>query len=247
MLIVQDSIVQKMQTTLIASLAVLLAVFCLNPTAAPAQAKDVPPASASGSDAGQAACAAVGSEAVPVNTTIRAKVTNTIDAAHLKPGKKIWVNAQYGMVYPECRLEPDAAIYGTVTAASASKNPSASELSIEFNSADCSGHRQPLKLLLVGIVAPPDQLKNSHDAMPTELQGSARQISDTAGATDGYDARLNPGGAPNTVRPGVVVGYKNLKLEPQGGPQCSAKMTSIDRNIELAQGAVLLLAIAETK
>ena len=247
MLIVRDSIHPKMQTTLIPSLAIFLALFCLSPTAATGQAKDVPPAPASGSDAGQAACALIGNEGVPVNTTIRAKVTNTIDAAHLKPGKKIWVNAQYGMVYPECRLDADAAIYGTVTAASASKNPSASELSIEFDSADCSGHRKPLKLLLIGVVAPPDELKNSHNAMPAELQGSARQISDTAAATDGYDARLNPGGAPNTVRPGVVVGFKDLKLEPQGGPQCSAKMTSIDRNIELAQGAILLLALPETK
>jgi hypothetical protein len=43
-----------------------------------------------------------------------------------------------------------------------------------------------------------------------------------------------------------VLGYKNVKLEPQGGPQCSAKLTSTDRNIELAPGAILLMVVPET-
>jgi hypothetical protein len=193
-------------------------------------------------------CASLGDTEIPLNTTIRAKVTNLIDAAHLKPGKKVWLNSAYGMVYPGCTLEQDAAIYGTVTSAASSKNPNASELSLEFNSADCTGHsKQPLKLMVVGVLAPPDQLKNSHDAMPTELQGGARQISNTAASTDGYDAKLNPGGSSHTIHPGVVFGYKNVKLEPQGGPQCSAKLTSTERNIELAPGAIFLLAVPETK
>jgi hypothetical protein len=204
---------------------------------------------AAGNEAGQAEpCAAIGDTDIPVNATIRAKVTNMIDAAHLKPGKKIWLNSAFGMVYPGCTLEQDAAIYGTVTSAASSKNPNASELSLEFNSADCIGHaKQPLKLLVVGVLAPPDQLKNSHDAMPTELQGGARQISDTAANTNGYDAKLNPGGSPHGIHPGVVLGFKNLKLEPQGGPQCSAKMTSTERNIELAPGSILLMVVPDTK
>jgi hypothetical protein len=169
-------------------------------------------------------------------------------ATHLKPGKQIWLNSAYGMVYAGCTLEKDAAIYGTVTAAASSKNPNASELSLEFNSADCTGHpKQPMKLLVVGVLAPPDELKNSHDAMPTEIQGGGRQISDTAANTKGHDSKLNPGGSSHGIHPGVVLGYKNLKLEPQGGPQCSAKLTSTDRNIELAPGAILLMVVPETK
>jgi hypothetical protein len=86
-------------------------------------------------------------------------------------------------------------------------------------------------------------LRNSHDAVPAELSGSGRQISDTAAATAGHDVALNSGGAPHTVKPGVILGFKNLKLEPQGGPQCSGRLTSTDKNIQLAQGAVLLLAV----
>jgi hypothetical protein len=231
----------------IATIGMGAGAFVFSQCAAPARAIAAAQ-QAAGNDAGQAQSCAVMSDAdIPVTTTIRAKVTNMIDAAHLKPGKKIWLNSAYGMVYPGCTLEQDAAIYGTVTSAASSKSPNSSELSLEFNSADCTGHtKQPIKLLVVGVLAPPDQLKNSHDAMPTELQGSARQISDAAANTDGYDAKRNPGSA-HGVHPGVVFGYKNLKLEPQGGPQCSAKMTSTERNIELAPGAILLLAVPETK
>jgi hypothetical protein len=199
---------------------------------------------AAASDAGQQACAQIPDSDIPISNTLQAKITNPLEAAHLKPGKKVWVNAAIGMIYPGCRLEPDAAIYGTVTAASASKNPAASELAIDFNSADCTGHsKQSMKFVLIGVLAPPDQLRNSHDAVPAELSGSGRQISDTAAATAGHDVALNSGGAPHTVKPGVILGFKNLKLEPQGGPQCSGRLTSTDKNIQLAQGAVLLLAV----
>lgn len=206
------------------------------------------PQQPAGSDAGQTqSCALIGDTDIPVSTTIRAKVTNLMDAAHLKPGKKIWLNSAFGMVYPGCTLDQDAAIYGTVTSAASSKNPNASELSLEFNSADCTGHaKQPLKLMVVGVMAPPDQLKNSHDAMPTELQGAPRQISDTAANTNGYDAKQSPGRSSHGIHPGVVLGFKNMKLEPQGGPQCSARLTSTERNIELAPGAILLMVVPET-
>jgi hypothetical protein len=201
---------------------------------------------AAGSEAAQAEpCAPISDADIPVSTTIRAKVTNMIDAAHLKPGKKIWVNSAYGMVYPGCTLEADAAIYGTVTGAASSKNPNASELSLQFNSADCTGHtKQPLKLLVVGVMAPADELKSSKDAMPTELQGGGRQVSDAAANTN---SKLNPGGSSHSIRPGVVLGFKNVKLEPQGGPQCSAKLTSTERNIELSPGSILLMVVPDTK
>ena len=213
--------------------------------AAPGQANAAAQQGA-GTEAGQAEpCAAISDTDIPFTTTIRAKVTNMIDAAHLKPGKKVWLNSAVGMVYPGCTLEQDAAIYGVVTSAASSKNPNASELSLEFSSADCTGHaKQPLKLLVVGVMAPPDELKNSRDAMPTEIQGGGRQVSDAASNTN---PKLNPGGSSHGIHPGIVLGFKNLKLEPQGGPQCSAKMTSTERNIELAPGAILLMVVPETK
>ena len=211
---------------------------------APALATQAAPAN----DAGQPSCNPIADSNIPLNTTIQAKVNGTIDAAHLKPGKKFWVNTKYGMEYPGCRLENDAAIYGTVTSASASKNPAASELSLEFDSADCSGRgKQSMKLFLIGVIAGSDDSPSSHDAAPSEVRGGSRQISDTAADTTGFDAKLNPGGPPHTVHPGAVVGFKNLKLEPQGGPACSAKMSSTNRNIELGPGTVLVLAVRSSQ
>ena len=229
-----------LRTVWVAVLAVGSAGFVYGQAAqVPEKPAATPPAA---SDATQPDCPQIADTNIPLGTTIQAKVTGLINA-HLKPGRKIWVNAVNGVIYPECRLENDAAIYGTVTAASSSKNPDAAELSLQFDSADCTGHsKQKLKLLLVGVLAPPDASGSLHGAVPTEVHG-ARQITDAVAETNGYDARLNPGGPPHTVHAGAVVGFKNLTLEPQGGPQCSAKMTSTNRNIELGPGTVLLLAL----
>ena len=168
-----------------------------------------------------------------------------MSSGHLKPGKKIWLNAVRGMVYPGCRLETDAAIYATVLAASSSKDSGTSEISLKFDSADCTGHdKQAMKFYLVGIVAAPADAPQGHDATPTQVAGLGRQISDAAANTNGYDARLGSVGPPASVHVGTAIGFKNLKLEPQAGPQCSAKLTSTNRNIELGSGTVLLLALA---
>lgn len=158
-----------------------------------------------------------------------------MDSAHLKPGKEFWVNSVYEEIDPECRLDAKAAIYGHVTAVSSSKNPKASELSLQFDHADCRGHaRQEIKLSLIGVVAPPDESDTVHSALPRNIGGVDNGW--------GYDQKLNPGGPPNFVRPGIVVGLKTLKLDPQGGPECGAKLTSSSRSIELGPGTVLLFA-----
>jgi len=100
---------------------------------------------------------------------------------------------------------------------------------------------------LIGLVGPPDESSHMHDAMPTEVGGSGRKIDDTMASTNGLDLELNPGGPPHTVRPGIVVGMKNVKLEPQGGPDCSARLTSTERSIQLGTGAQLLLVVAAPK
>jgi hypothetical protein len=222
----------------------LLAALLALPAVALGQDKPAQPVQQpSGNAAGQPSCAALAEQEIPLNQTLRANVTGLVESAHLKPGKEIWVNATYGMIYPGCTLEAGAAIYGRVMAASSTKNPNASELSLAFDRVDCAGHaKQNMRLFLIGVVGPPDGSRSSHDAVPTEVHGSGRQISDTVTSTDAYDAKLNPGGPVHTVHPGIVVGINKLKLEPQGGPECSARMSSTDRNIELAPGTVLLFA-----
>jgi hypothetical protein len=188
-------------------------------------------------------CPVLSDTPIPVRSTIEAKVMGTLEAGHQKAGKKLWLNSVYEMDFPGCHMVAGAPIYGVVTTASSSKNPEAAELSLAFDSADCVGHdKHPMKLIVVGVNAPPDEHARGHDAMPTEVQGGGRQISSPVGSTAGYDANLNPAG-PLKVAPGSVYGFKNIKLEPQGGPHCSARFTSPSHKLELPTGTVLLLAV----
>ena len=215
----------------------------------PKPAIEVPPAPPNAANEGkqQPPCPDIPDDTYEARTTVKAKVTGTLEASHQKAGKKLWLDSIYEMDYPECRMLAGAPIYGIVTAASSSKNPDSSELSLQFNAVDCLGHdKRPLKLVVIGVFAPPAEQARGHDAVPTEVQGGTRQISDTAASTRGYDANLNPAG-PLRVSPGRVFGFKNLKLEPQGGPQCSARFTSPIRNLVLPPGTVLLLTVRSDK
>lgn len=207
----------------------------------PRPAIDSPPALANAANE-QPSCSAIQDATIPTRVTIKAKVTGALEAGRQKTGKKLWLNSVYPMDYPGCRMNAGAPIYGIVTAASSAKSPDSSELSLQFDAADCQGRdKQPMKLVVVGAFAPPDELARGHDSLPMEVHGT-RQISEMAGASNGYDANLSPV-SPARVSPGSVFGFKNLKLEPQAGPQCSARFTSTSSNLALPPGTVLLLLV----
>jgi tetratricopeptide (TPR) repeat protein len=181
----------------------------------------------------------------PLNETIEARATGGFDSAHLKVGKEIWVRVLSGVVYPGCTLDQDAILYGRVTAATSLKNSSESELSVSFDHGDCDGHaKKPLSLRLIGLVAPPDESRRLHDELPVEVAGGGRSISIAAqGLVNVYDLNLNPNGPPHTVHPGIVVNMPAVKLEPEGGPECSAKITSTKNSVTLGTGTELILTM----
>jgi hypothetical protein len=82
-----------------------------------------------------------------------------------------------------------------------------------------------------------------HDALPTEVAGGGRQIGDAIASSSAADENLNPGGAPHTVHAGIVVRLPETKLDPQGGPGCSAKITSTRRSVQLGPGSELILTM----
>jgi hypothetical protein len=57
------------------------------------------------------------------------------------------------------------------------------------------------------------------------------------------DQNLNPGGPPKTIHIGMVAGIPQLKLEPQGGPGCSARITTSEHSVHLGIGAKLILTM----
>ena len=206
-----------------------------------------PSSSDSQSASPTSACAALADTSIPVNSTVEAKVTG-IDSSHLKPNKEIWFKVAHGIIYPGCTLDADSVVYARIISATGSKGAPSSELSLAFDRADCSGHdKQPFKLQVIAVIGPPDAKHNMHEDMPTQVAGGARRIDDAVAGTNALDMELNPGGPPRTVRPGIVVGVPNLKLEPTAGPDCSDKMTSTNSKIQLGPGSELILAMTETR
>lgn len=193
-------------------------------------------------------CPVMAATEVPLNVTLQLKIDGYLDSGHLKPGKEVWFKVATPANYPGCELEADASVYAHVISSTSSKNPNASELSLKFDRADCTGHaKQELKMRLIGVTAPPEVLQRIHNAVPTEVSGGARKMPGAESHGPDYDTILNPGGTPRTVQPGIVVGLPKIKLEPQGGPQCSAKLSSTDKSIVLAQDSKLILVVAAEK
>ncbi len=215
---------------------------------APAQGPAATKMAAPASNASQPACPHSPDMDIPLNQTIQAQVTGTLDSGHLKVGKGIWVNVVNGVVYPGCTLEKGAAIYGRITEAASAKTSDRSVLSILFDRADCSEHgKKALSMQLIGLVGPPEDSEHGHDAMPSEVSGIGRQISQTVASTDGFDADLNPHGARRTLRPGAVMRMPSVTLEPEGGPECSARISSKGRSVQLGTGAQLILIMQGAK
>jgi tetratricopeptide (TPR) repeat protein len=186
---------------------------------------------------------------LPINSTIQAGVIGWLDSGHLKPGQSITVKVVGDWIAPSCNLTDGATLYGHVLAATASKSSATSELALVFDHGDCSGHpKQALSLRIIGVAGGDTQYQGVHNAMPTEVAGGARAISDTAGSMGhASDSNMKAGVAPKTVRPGTVAGIPHLKLIPEGGPQCSAMLTSEEHSVHLGTGTQFILTLQITE
>jgi hypothetical protein len=203
----------------------------------------VPPAPAEPGELRTSYCVPLANRYVAMRSTIEAKVPSFLDPGHLKAGKKIWAQSLVEDADSACRILKDAVIYGSVTLASTSKTSGSSELGLQFDHVDCLGKTaQPMKLTVIAIVAPESWRSDTvHDALPGQGGG-------VNGAwAYGWDQRLDPGGPPNFVYPGEVVGFKKISLDPRGGPRCSALVTSQDARVELGPGTILILALADSE
>jgi tetratricopeptide (TPR) repeat protein len=181
----------------------------------------------------------------PIDSTIQGGVIGWLDSGHLKPGQSISVKVLSDWVAPSCTLSKGAQLYGHVLAATASKGSDGSQLAVVFDHGDCSGHpKQELSLRIIGVAGGEKPYDAVHNAMPTKVAGGARAISDTAAAMGvAPDNNMAPGVAPKIVHPGVVAGVPHLKLIPEGGPQCSAMLTSEEHSVHLGTGTEFILTM----
>lgn len=181
----------------------------------------------------------------PLSSTIQGGVIGWLDSGHLKAGQSITVKVVQDWVAPSCTLTAGANLYGHVLAATSSKSGGASQLAIVFDHGDCSGHpKQELSLRIIGVAGGDAENQAVHNVMPTEVAGGGRSISDAAASMGvALDDNMKPGVAPKIVRPGIVAGIPHLKLSLEGGPQCSAMLTSEDRSVHLGSGTEFILTM----
>ena len=188
----------------------------------------------SSSGEGKAACDQYPDGDHSLSSAILGGINGGLDTKHLKVGQPIQVKILRDWIAAgsSCALTKGAALYGHVLAATASKSPAGSELAVVFDHGDCSGRpKQELSLRIIGVVRRDTDYAGVHSAMPTEVHGGARSISDTA-ASMGAESDDDMNG-PKSIRTGAVVGVPHLKLVPEGGPQCSAMLSSEEPSIRL--------------
>jgi hypothetical protein len=177
-----------------------------------------------------------------LSSSILGGIVVGLDSKHLKVGQSIQVKVLREWNAPSCALAEGAALYGHVLAATASKSPGGSELAVVFDHGDCSGRsKQELSLRIVGVVGTDTAYSGVHNAIPTEVHGGARSISstvDSMGAAS--DADMN---GPSLIHTGAVLGASHLKLIPEGGPQCSAMLTSEQPSVRLGTGTKFVLTM----
>jgi hypothetical protein len=179
---------------------------------------------------------------LPTDTTIEAKVVSLLDSNHLRPGKEVQVKVVHDWQSAQCMLAAGSILYGHVTASEGSKTAAGSRLALVFDHGECEGRpKREMSLKIIGLVAPPDQYVGIHSVLPAEVAGSGRQISRQI--VGEYDDNLNPGGPPHTVHPGIVFGFPKTKLDPVGGPACSAIITSSEPSVRLWTGSEFILTM----
>jgi hypothetical protein len=213
--------------------------------ASPPSTQSNEPTAAGESSANQAKCDTADDQVIPITSTIEATITGSLDSAHLKPGKEITAQVVIPWQFPGCNLAAKSTLYGHITGTSSSKNPDASEIAFVFDHGDCDGRsKKPISLTVIGVVAPSDQYVGMHSALPSEVAGGSRNISNSVGNGGvAQDENLNPGGPPRTVHPGIVIRIPKLQLEPHGGPECSTRMISTKHNFRLESGSELILTM----
>jgi hypothetical protein len=177
-----------------------------------------------------------------LSSSILGGITVGLDSKHLKVGQPIQVKILREWIAPSCALAKGTALYGRVLAATTSKSPGSSELAVVFDHGDCSGRpKQQLSLRVVGVVGSDTAYSGVHNAMPTEVHGGARSISTTAASMGAEsDADMN---GPKLIHTGAVIGAPHLKLVPEGGPQCSALLTSEQPSVHLGTDMKFVLTM----
>ncbi len=183
----------------------------------------------------------------PFVTLITAKPTGSWDSGSLKAGESLTAKVVKEWIAPACRLEQGTNLYGHVVSVAHSKHRGHAELALVFDRGDCTGHyRQELTLNVIGLLAPDDNRQAMHDALPIEVHGAGRRITDAVAALSlGTDFNPNPEKLPEMVHPGMVTRVPGVELGLHAGPLCSVLLRSGEQNVRIGPKTQLLLTMGD--
>ena len=190
------------------------------------------------------ACSPIAQEHLPVSSTIVAKTDAVLDLDRVSIGQILSLQVLLSWKTSECEIRAGSHLYGHITSENAPGSKTIS-VAVTFEEGDCLGEgKKPLNLQLVGLLPAPGERVALHDAMPTQVGGSGRQISDTS-ANMGLanDQNLNESSLPAHLPAGGVLGIPHLELGPTAGPACSALLTSNQRHLTVGTGTRFLLML----
>ena len=163
----------------------------------------------------------------------------------MKVGKEISIKVVHAFMIPTCRLEVGAILSGHVTEAIPGKGDEQPQLGIVLEQAECGGKgKQELPLRLISLVAAAEGPQGNGSIGSIKIGRNGGQGTEPADVVDLGDTRnSNREKIPDLISSGSVQGVPGIRLDPSGGPACSALLSSAEKRLHLPPETKLLLVV----
>ena len=203
--------------------------------------------------------AAVGGGATEAPRPLQVELLAPLDGPRLFAGAPIFAKTLVRWANETCHLEPGGLVSGHVVAVEpGAKGSRAGSATLLFDSAECGGKRQVMRLLLYAMVMRPDGVNLSGMVDRAGLFGStsARPAMGPGGGWTAAPPRENAsqdqnlggwrGAAPaEAVHAGQVLGQSDLTLSVGTGAEGGTVVRSRKRNVRLEAGTQIVLVVPE--
>lgn len=166
-----------------------------------------------------------------------------LDSGSAKAGHSFFARTLNSWANSSCTIAQNAIVYGHIAAVQKiSKTQRTSSLALDFDSAECDGHKgkTPVHLLVVEVIGKATRPSEPmHEQVPREIGGGG-----SSGMDPTADLMDSPQGdtEPPSIEPGAVLRLSRVKLVPDGGPNKTSLLTAAGSNVRLVPGVILVLS-----
>lgn len=194
----------------------------------------------------------------PKQGPLQAEFPARINVRHLTPGATVFARVTVDWTGTDCVLRQGSILEAKVQVADIRKHGQESRLALLFNKAQCNGaEMKALNLLLAAVADAPADWASGPDnqfSMPMSFSnphGNGLPGFGGAAAGDTYISRLQLRGIIHRfpmradLRPGSILGLKDLKLDLGTGPNRSSVLSSRHSDVSLGAFTQILLVPVE--